>query len=364
MATKKKADVDEAKGAEVTPQPVEETPVDLSNNENDTQDEQQPLPVDDPTPETDNQPIPEECVDSDTNEHPVVDQTGNPEPVGEGELDSETEETPEANEQPTADQEEEILPEETAKPMVAIVIPYLKKKAQGNELLYAIRSIAKHFEQDDYMIVVIGDKEDWFGDDILHIDHTCIGDNPQADVIDKMKHILADERIPEGFVWSNDDIYFVKPTTLTDIQVLKVAGNLIDDGSTSLYNRNRIRTINLLKKHGCPTKNFATHMPVFFLKEKMVEVFEGIPEMSSQGLLMSSLYFNLQFPKAPVVTHDWKKDKWALRVVSKLATEEKKQAFRQLIKSKHFLNHSEAGYSALLMDWVARQFPEKSRFEK
>jgi len=355
MATKKKAFNEEAKEPEATPQPIEPTTGQF-DNENEPYGEPAEAPEVKPFEQ---QPDQAEAPEEKTDETPDVTTEEVEQPA------SESTDVKTSNKEPSSDadgQTEEATPANT--PKVAIVIPYLKRKAQGKELLHAIRSIAKNFAHDDYMLVIIGDKEDWFGDEILHLDHTCIGDNPQADVIDKMKQILADERIPEGFIWSNDDIYFVAPTTLEDIQVLKVAGNLVDDGSVTLYNRNRIRTINLLKKHGCPIRNFATHMPVFFLKEKMVEVFEGIPEMNSQGLLMSSLYFNLQYPKAPVVTHDWKKDKWALRVVSKLATEEKKQAFRDLIKTKHFLNHSENGYSAILMDWIGRQFPEKSRFEK
>lgn len=249
---------------------------------------------------------------------------------------------------------------------LAVVIPYLKAQAQGSELLYAIRSIAKNFMEDSIQLVVIGDSEDWFGSEILHIEHQCIGGNPQADVLDKVKVILADDRISDEFVWTNDDIYFVAPTTLEDIRLLKAEGKLCKEPHNgSLYNANRSKTIDLLLSKDLPIRNFDAHMPISFTKEQMVEVFEAFPEMHTEGLLMASMYFNYHVrPDWPAVKLDWESDEWKLRVISGLETEEKKQTFRRLIGTKRFLNHSEAGFSKLLMDWLSRQFPEKSRFEK
>lgn len=252
----------------------------------------------------------------------------------------------------------------TPEKKLAVIIPYLSAAAQGNELLYALRSIDKHFKE-ECQVVIIGDKEDWFSDQILHIDHVCIGENPQADVIDKMREILIDERISEEFVWTNDDIYFVSSTSMDDLRVLKTDGILKTDGSSGTYNKNRERTIAALQSHGRPIRNFATHMPVVFEKGKMMEVFEQFQKELEEGVLLSSLYFNLHNDITQETQEcDWKSDVWSLRVISGLQTKEKKDLFRKLIGQKHFLNHSESGYSTLLMDWVNRQFPEKCRFEK
>lgn len=251
------------------------------------------------------------------------------------------------------------------KKKIAVIIPYLKGKAQGLELLYAVRSIAKNFTEDDYQLVVIGDKEDWFSDEILFIDKPCIGSNPQADVIDKIKTILVDESIPEEFVWTNDDIYFVSPTTMSDLRILKTDGLLKTDGSARTYNKNRERTIKALLRLGRPIRNFATHMPVVYEKEKMMSVFETFSHEMEAGLLLSSAYFNLHFDaQVRAEKCNWFKDSWSLRVISDLRSEDKKQLFRDLIVKKHFLNHSEEGFSKLLMDWLARQFSTTCKFEK
>lgn len=251
-------------------------------------------------------------------------------------------------------------------PKIAIVIPYLKRKAQGKELLFAVRSIAKNFAEENYQLVVIGDKEEWFSDEILFIDKPCISDNPQADVIDKIKSILLNEDISDEFAWSNDDIYFVAPVTIDDLKTLRVDGILRDvPGSSNLYNRNRVRTIEALRKLGRPIRNFATHTPVVYEKEKMLQVFETFKKEMKQGLLLSSAYFNLHFDeKVKASACNWEKDKWSLRVVSNLARPDQKETFRKLIKMKKWLNHSESGYSKLLMDWLQRQFPDKCKFER
>lgn len=259
----------------------------------------------------------------------------------------------------TVDDENDLKPE-----ILSVVIPYLKSAAQGRELLYAIRSIAKNFEE-DFQLVVIGDKEDWFSDEILFIEKACIGTNPQSDVIDKMKEILLDQRIGERFVFSNDDIYFVGETTLEDIQALRTAGKLVKGVNAGLYNQNLGKTIQALESHGYPTRNFSTHTPFFFEKSKMMDVFEMFPQIQSEGLLLSSMYYNLHNQDDVPTDHINGIDgPWSLRVISKLETKEKKESFRALIGSKHFLNHSEAGFSNLLMDWIDRQFPLKCRFEK
>lgn len=250
------------------------------------------------------------------------------------------------------------------KKKIAVVIPYLKAAAQGKELLYAIRSLARNFSE-DFDLVVIGDKEDWFSDEILYIEHACMSRNPQADVVDKIKQILIDERISDTFVWSNDDIYFVAPTTLEDIQKPKTDGELtFNPAEKGIYNSNRGETIKALQSKGYPVRNFSTHTPFLFEKEKMIQVFEAFPKVAD-GLLLSSVYFNMHVDESEPSDHiDGIRGPWLLRIISQLETEEKKKKFRELIPKKHFLNHSEAGYSALLMDWIGRQFPDKCRFEK
>ena len=251
----------------------------------------------------------------------------------------------------------------TGKQPLTVVFPYFKEMAQGKELLYAIRSLEKNFRQ-DFKVVVIGDAEDWFNDEVIHIAADRVSENPQVDTLHKLKLAIADERVSDGFVWMNDDIYTVSPTLLADIQILTAQGKLayIPD-STKVYEVNRNKTIDSLKSlaSNIPTHNYDTHTPFFFEKEKLVLLFEEIPKLSSEGLLIPSIYFNMYFFEHIPSQIDGVTGNYMLRLVSKNTDP---VAFSKYIVGKKFLNNSELGYNDLLVKFLESNFSEKSRFEK
>ena len=69
---------------------------------------------------------------------------------------------------------------------ITVVIPYCKEFAQGRGLLFALRSW-QHNVRFGINIVVIGDREDWFSDEITFIEHERISDNAQVDTLAKLR---------------------------------------------------------------------------------------------------------------------------------------------------------------------------------
>lgn len=251
--------------------------------------------------------------------------------------------------------------QERNKPEITIVIPYLKAKAQGEELKFALRSIETHFRFVNHNIVVIGDREDWFDEDfIIHIDLPVVSNNPQEDVINKIKEILVSDQVADNIIWTNDDIYFVSPVEPCDIQTLKIDGNLKDDGRAGIYSENRRRTIELLKSKKLPLRNFATHTPVMYSKNMLIELFESIPELNEGGYLFSSVYFNFHYPYHKPTQTSWSTDNWSLRLISK---DPSLDDFNKLVASKKFLNNAEQGYSTVLTDYLKKTFTEPSKYE-
>ena len=51
---------------------------------------------------------------------------------------------------------------------LCVVIPYYKAVHQPMALLCAIRSLCDHLLA-DFKVVVIGDKEDWFSPELVHV---------------------------------------------------------------------------------------------------------------------------------------------------------------------------------------------------
>src|SRR5690606_3374506 len=104
---------------------------------------------------------------------------------------------------------------------ITLVIPYLKSEAAGEELKYALRTWEANFEK-KVNLVIIGDKEDWFSDDVVHIPHDghlidedCGCDNPkkirnpQADVAHKLMTAISAGAVDGDFILSNDDIFLL-----------------------------------------------------------------------------------------------------------------------------------------------------------
>ncbi|MGJ1417179.1 helix-turn-helix domain-containing protein [Sphingobacterium multivorum] len=193
---------------------------------------------------------------------------------------------------------------------IAVVIPYLKSEAAGEELRYALRSWADHFLE-DHRIIIVGDKEDWFSPEITHVpldpvlileDCNCAAPaevrNPQADVTHKILTLIASGEVTGDFILTNDDIYLAGPTSLIDIQVLKAFGDLEDHAKgTSLFCQNSLRTKQALAKEGLSTHHYGTHTPMFINAEILAEVIEKF-NATEKGYLLTSLYFNYRFPDA------------------------------------------------------------------
>lgn len=249
--------------------------------------------------------------------------------------------------------------EKKAQDHTTVVIPYCKEFAQGRELLFALRS---WYEKTCFPanLVIIGDREDWFGEEIFVIEHQRTSDNPQIDTMEKLKLAIESPEVTERFIWTNDDIYLVNRVSLAHIEIPKVLGDLNPKKFKGVYAENMSRTIMLLDKFGLPKQNYGTHTPVLFEKFKLVEMLERFPEAES-GVLFSSLYFNSQaFPAYPIVL-DWETDQFLLPVISQKPNEERAI---ELIQRKVFLNNTVSGHSAWLEKFLEQMFPEPSIFEE
>ena len=85
-----------------------------------------------------------------------------------------------------------------------------------------------------------------------------------------------------------------------------------------------------------------------------------LDEQITQGMLYTSIYFNLQQPQVTAVTLDWRKDPFLLPVVSQNPSTE-------VVKSllpKMFLNNARSGYSPWLESFLDKEFPAKCLFEQ
>ena len=181
-----------------------------------------------------------------------------------------------------------------------VVIPYLAKAAQGNELEYAVTGWRKHFK-DPYLIVVVGDYHPITdtGDDICFVSCPRVKwpgkGNYWAHIDHVNKFLKVREMFPtyKGFIYTCDDIYAVKDFTLNDVKRLKVRCR---DINCSFPTRNKwvidnLKTKLRLKKEKLPTMNWVCHLPVYYEWDKLLAIYDEY-DCRNTSYVVENLYFN------------------------------------------------------------------------
>ena len=243
----------------------------------------------------------------------------------------------------------------TESPHLSVVIPYCRELAQGNELLFAIRSWYKN-ARFPFHIFVIGDAEDWMdGENVTWIDCPRVSDIPSVDTLHKLHEILTYTAVTERFVWTNDDIYLMNPVSVPHIVLPKVLGTLNPAAYNGHYRAAMERTIEMLTEAGLPLLNYGTHTPVMFKKSNLKALLPGDDVNAKTGVLFTSLYFNSVNTAHPARL-DWRTDPFLLPVVSKAPDE---KLVNELLRNKVFMNNARSGYSPWLESFLSRRFPEK-----
>ena len=253
------------------------------------------------------------------------------------------------------------------KDTICVVYPYLKDAAQGEELKLSLRSLEKNFKE-KFMVVIVGDYEPWMSSEIWVIPSKGTshkdGDQPK-DIALKLSKVIAEARVPENFVWMNDDIYFINPVMLADIQTLKAMEDLgkIKRESGTPYRKNLWKTYDKLISMGIKTVwNYGTHLPFCFNKQKLAEMIDKF-NMLKESYLTTTLYHNIFFKdfRPMLISAKWDNMKIGIYKPWKSIN---KTLFEQFITEKKFLNNSQTGFDDEIMKLLKKMFPDKSRFEK
>lgn len=245
------------------------------------------------------------------------------------------------------------------------VIPYLKKAAAGDELKYALRSIFYSFP--NAHVVIIGDKEDYFSEEITHLQHNPETDNPQIDVAQKLILGMASGVVNGNFILTNDDIFLLGKTFLEDIQTLKSTGVLNRDigKQGGVYNQNAINTLNALSEVESfnPKQKiykYGTHTPAYLNATVLAIVIERY-KADEIGHLLTTLYFNDLHPGArPTIVDGGKNDPILASIYRQSVPED---ILENAISTRKFMNVNDDGYK-LVEPYLKKIFPDKSKFEK
>ena len=245
-----------------------------------------------------------------------------------------------------------------------VVIPFVSEFAQANELQLALRGWHENFRE-DFNVVVIGDRAPWMSDELDVIQCKRIGNNPPIDVANKMLLAIDSDLVTEKFIWANDDQYLVSPCMTADFETLKCTGKLNNKNfGETLYQRNKKRTSDLLKKYKLNNWDFSSHTPFVFEKSKLLELIKRF-DLTKEAYLIATLYYNWYF-NGFVPYHLETREALVFDNI-KIGVYRQDPDFglmKKLLPGKKIVNNSERGWTPQLSAILNTTFPKKCRFEK
>jgi hypothetical protein len=130
--------------------------------------------------------------------------------------------------------------------------------------------------------------------------------------------------------------------------------------ANGIYRENTERTITALKKVGIDEpKDYATHTPVVFEKTKLSETLAKF-KCTQDGQLVSTLYFNTQYPDARPISMD--NTAAGTIVASVFKANPDRTILEKVLGYKQYINCNDPGWPHVERH-LLRLFPKKSKFE-
>lgn len=245
-------------------------------------------------------------------------------------------------------------------PVVDIIYPYIDE-AQWHELKYSLRSLEKNCDF-IFKVWIVGDAPSWLSKEVNVIALQQRFVDPACDVASKLKAVIDHPDVGDNFVWMNDDIYFINPVGLEDIQILKVMGLISNRkaDATDIWRLNLNRTYQKLVELDKSLWNYSTHLPCYYNKQLLLELFELL-NLEEEPYLIATLYHNYHFGHRIPYTLDDRTD--SVKIGS-YCSDFNMERMKEFFKKKKFFNHSVAGFNDKVKEILKKTFPRKSKFEK
>lgn len=242
---------------------------------------------------------------------------------------------------------------------ILVVITYLAKEAQGRELEFAIAGWRKHFKE-DFEIVLTGENLPRFeGDDVVYVESPRI---PQpadqywghCDYVSCLMKVRQKFPKSKGFILVADDCYAVNDFRLSDVKKLKMLAPDIDfdPHSENAWQRDKMKTKRALLQGGYPTKNFTTHLPIWYDWDKIEALWDKY-RMLQNSFVVEDLYFNIYHCSQNAFMLDQKKDSIKFGVHTPLPLESELSA---AFEKKLWITNSPIGYVETLVEMLAKHY--------
>lgn len=166
----------------------------------------------------------------------------------------------------------------------------------NNEIKYSLRSVCKNLPH--RKVFVIGEKCDWFSDNIIHIPAEDPYDLKPKNALYKLLIAVKDKRVSQDFILMNDDFFILKPLKEILPYNKGTLGKSIKNNPlhAGYYYDALIATRRYLHYiHDIPLSkclDYSLHYPFIYNKAKLGKLLDEIKDLKTT-LLLRALYGNV-----------------------------------------------------------------------
>jgi hypothetical protein len=234
---------------------------------------------------------------------------------------------------------------------IQFVWPYWEGGANGDELRWSIRSVETFF-QGTAKITIIGDKPGWYHGHVIRKKRVPKNrpNRPFRDMLSKVFFIASHQEIDSECVWMMDDIYFLRPFTLEDIQTPRAEPWRHSVGNS--WQRRKTASMEALAACGLSQHDYATHMPHWLEKSKLRTMFDDF-NLHEHTMLWEVLYGNL-YRETPLRTRPF-----FVRFKNRASAE----TLRHLTRNATVMNHVASAWCDGMRDFLSDLLPTPSTVE-
>jgi Stealth protein CR2, conserved region 2 len=266
--------------------------------------------------------------------------------------------------------------EESAPPL-DIVYLFRHSKQGDKEILYSLRSVAKHAP---YVrkVWVLGDRPEWLVEDkaiVEHVPHEYLAPlvGFKTPVRSDFLMLLLASLIPGlafDFLRFSDDYILLQPLPrqkLCTVRALEDLNQKTNRGSgkwkAMLWN-----TFDILKRYGYAGYNFETHVPQPYTRQLVFEAY-----MAFRGFLTEERHVGMHAPTAIYnygLKHQDLRFVWLAEEQSKVglygsgAAGSSAEDIAAACEGKLLLNYDDAAFGPPLLRFLQQKFPERCQFER
>lgn len=236
----------------------------------------------------------------------------------------------------------------------SIVIPLAASKINHLDLRFLLRSIEK-YASNVQNVVIVGEKPRWCTN-VDVIPHSDASEEKwkERNIYRKLQAACISDLVTGNFTMFNDDYILLDDFDVSDYPFY-YKGSVTDSFINNRFSKYRItmaHTKKFLETRGFLDRNYDSHCPIIFNKEKFLKSFSDFDWNSPYGIGIKSVYCAVNRVDG-VYMEDCK-------IIKKLSLPE----IREKCDGRHVISFTDAPLKAGLKEYLEEKFPHKSVFEK